>query len=202
MQFNDLRVSGPGNSAQGSLNLSLSGTGATNANAFFMVDQPGMTATTLSSATIAVSVTLSEEFFPFTVTGGEASFTQTRDSNGNVTGSLFDSGQISIPLNFASTFGKYQLKILLHSYVDASYSSSADNVDLLADALSDYSHTLTFPASGPVFNLPAGYTANSPDAHIVNNMFVPEPGSLVLLVSAGSLIWSGAHRGRRRPSRR
>jgi hypothetical protein len=45
----------------------------------------------------------------------------------------------------------------------------------LADATSAFFDTLTF-ASGPVFNLPAGYTADSPSGGVVGNVFVlPEP---------------------------
>jgi hypothetical protein len=54
-----------------------------------------------------------------------------------------------------------------------------------ATAQSNFPSTLQFNPDGPVFNLPAGYTANSADAGIVDNMFVaPEPsvgGALGLL---------------------
>jgi hypothetical protein len=42
----------------------------------------------------------------------------------------------------------------------------------------------SFPTIGPVFNLPPGWTANSLDGSIVNNTFIPEP-STALLLSAG-----------------
>ena len=57
-----------------------------------------------------------------------------------------------------------------------------------------FGDTFGFPTSGPVANLPEGYTLNSLDGHIVNNRLVvaeqvPEPSSLVLvLVAAGVLI--------------
>jgi hypothetical protein len=44
--------------------------------------------------------------------------------------------------------------------------------------------SFSFSRSGPVFDLPAGWTANSVDGTIVNNVFIPEP-STALLVSAG-----------------
>ena len=66
-----------------------------------------------------------------------------------------------------------------------------------ADALLDFLHTFSFPSDVPVFNLPAGYTANAGD-YLVNNRFidtdtpaaVPEPGtlSLVGLALGGMLI--------------
>lgn len=43
----------------------------------------------------------------------------------------------------------------------------------------DYSHTLTLVTDRPVFNLPPGYTANSPQLALVDNLFVrPCPGDL------------------------
>jgi hypothetical protein len=44
-----------------------------------------------------------------------------------------------------------------------------------ASANVDFGNTLTFASDRPVFNLPAGYTANSTEAGIVNNIFVPPP---------------------------
>ncbi len=58
-----------------------------------------------------------------------------------------------------------------------------------ADGFVDFFNTLGFPTVGPVFNLPGGITANSPDGVIVNNQFipvasaVPEPNTLLLLGS-------------------
>jgi hypothetical protein len=46
---------------------------------------------------------------------------------------------------------------------------------------SNFFHTFGFPTSGPVANLPPGYTLNSLSGHIVNNQFVvPEPGAITL----------------------
>jgi len=60
-----------------------------------------------------------------------------------------------------------------------------------ATADMNYYDTLSFPTSGPVFNLPSGYTVNSVEGDIVNNAFlggpaasVPEPSSLVLIGTA------------------
>jgi hypothetical protein len=64
---------------------------------------------------------------------------------------------------------------------------------LAADA--DYSRTLAFSTQRPVFNLPAGYTANSAQALVVNNSFiVPEPATLGLAAPAALLALA-----RRRP---
>jgi PEP-CTERM motif-containing protein len=75
--------------------------------------------------------------------------------------------------------------------------TSGAKVSAFADSINDFSHTLSFAASGPVFNLPTGYTVNSVDGGIVDNHFVtstvPEPGTLILL-GAGLLGMAGAFR--------
>jgi hypothetical protein len=54
----------------------------------------------------------------------------------------------------------------------------------------DFGSTLSFAPSGPVFDLPAGWTANSVSGNIVDNRFVgvtaplPEPGTLTIFGSA------------------
>lgn len=60
----------------------------------------------------------------------------------------------------------------------------------------DFSNTLTFPTSGPVFNLPAGYTIDVPDFNIFDNQFipdgatgVPEPSSMALSGVALIAVW-------------
>lgn len=42
-----------------------------------------------------------------------------------------------------------------------------------------------FSTEGPVFDLPSGYTMNSPSGNIISNLFVPEPATLSLLSVAG-----------------
>ncbi|HZW05990.1 MAG TPA: GC-type dockerin domain-anchored protein [Phycisphaerales bacterium] len=39
----------------------------------------------------------------------------------------------------------------------------------------DFGHTASFATSGPAFNLPPGYTANSAQAGVVNNSFALPP---------------------------
>ncbi|MBI3838904.1 MAG: PEP-CTERM sorting domain-containing protein [Planctomycetia bacterium] len=51
-----------------------------------------------------------------------------------------------------------------------------------------FSHTFGFPTSGPVFNLPDGFTANSPEGQIANNNFVPEPSTLALAAIGLGLV--------------
>lgn len=49
--------------------------------------------------------------------------------------------------------------------------------------VADFGDMLTFPSSGPVFDLPPGYTVNSVVGGIANNQ-VPEPGASTLSIGA------------------
>jgi len=59
----------------------------------------------------------------------------------------------------------------------------------------------SFATTGPVFNLPAGWTANSVDGTIVNNRFVPEPAT-AFLIALGLLGLTGWRRRAPNSSRR
>lgn len=53
----------------------------------------------------------------------------------------------------------------------------------VTSSLSDFGNTLSFATNQPVFSLPVGYSANSAEAGVVDNVFttpVPEPASGVL----------------------
>ncbi len=64
--------------------------------------------------------------------------------------------------------------------------------------------TISFPGSGPVFDLPEGFTVNSASGLIVNNEWmgnplpIPEPTTLVLLGASALAIGGIARRRRRR----
>jgi hypothetical protein len=63
--------------------------------------------------------------------------------------------------------------------------------DVLTDAISDFSHTLSFPSSGPVFLLPPGYSVNSAEGGIVDNQYVTGPAAAVPAPSTIALILIG-----------
>lgn len=66
------------------------------------------------------------------------------------------------------------------------FTAGAESADYIARA--DFSHTFSLPTDGPVFDLPAGYTASSVSLDIVNDQWlggpesskVPEPPTLLL----------------------
>jgi hypothetical protein len=100
----------------------------------------------------------------------------------------------------------------VHVYVDAGTGSTAavqgtpadenDFTLFLGEASSDFSVTVRFPASGPVFVLPAGYTVHSASAGIVDNaVVVPEPAG-ILLVATAAAAFCVRFRFRRRGSLR
>jgi hypothetical protein len=73
------------------------------------------------------------------------------------------------------------------SYLISGTFGGGDN-SLSSDGHSNFAHTVSFPTAGPVFDLPAGFTANSVSGLIVDNQWtggavtgVPEPASLALL---------------------
>ena len=68
------------------------------------------------------------------------------------------------------------------------------------NAFSNFFDTVHFSTTGPVFNLPDGFTANSATGLIVNNQWagaVPEPGSIVLSI-LGCMGLTVFRRSRRR----
>jgi hypothetical protein len=75
----------------------------------------------------------------------------------------------------------------ISSNVDASLSFGSFEANLFAR--SDFGHTLSLPTSGPVLTLPPGFTAYSDSGAIVNNLFIPEPGSLTLF-GLGSVVFT------------
>ena len=186
MQFDDLRFVGLGLSkTQASLNLDLSGTFLTNVNAFFdMGGDPSFpyVAVGKASAAVSVSVTVPDVIFGGTPQGQVFSYFQSKDTSGNFTGSLFDSGRITTqPFSFYNGVNNH-ITIELRIRVTGEAGGLSTSFDAFADSLADFAHTVTFATSGPVFNVPDGITVNSVEAQITDNAFVPEPSTAALLV--------------------
>ena len=66
----------------------------------------------------------------------------------------------------------------------------SDTVTAGGSGLSNFQSTVSFAPSGPVFDLPPGYTVNSVSAGIVNNQLVPEPGVLWLLAGGTAGVFA------------
>lgn len=60
----------------------------------------------------------------------------------------------------------------------------------------DFLHTLSFPTSGSVADLPTGYTLDGPDVYVNDNSFqpIPEPSQWATLATVGCLGWAGWRR--------
>jgi hypothetical protein len=69
-------------------------------------------------------------------------------------------------------------------------------------AAADFESTMSFPPSGPVFDLPAGFTVESSEGRVQDNQWlgvpVPEPETSSLLALGGACLLGGhVRRGRR-----
>jgi hypothetical protein len=79
--------------------------------------------------------------------------------------------------------------------------TARDNEIFSMEGGANFGNTLTFATSGPVFNLPGGYTINSVEAGIVDNVYVavPEASSLWLSALSVGVTIVGAVARRRSP---
>lgn len=60
----------------------------------------------------------------------------------------------------------------------------------------DFSHTLSLPTTGPVLNLPGGYSATSAEMNIIDNTFVPVPEPAGWAAVAVALVAAAGRRSR------
>ena len=102
---------------------------------------------------------------------------------------------ISTPLVTLPTGVPHGVFLGLELVVGAGTITDGENLS----ASGNFANTLSFPLSGPVFDLPPGFTANSLSGLIVNNQWigaphvapqgVPEPATLMLLgLGVGGLV--------------
>jgi len=109
-------------------------------------------------------------------------------NDGVVERSTTFSGLGSIGTSYDSTLISLQALVPLNTPVPISLSLEVQAVahGFNTSASSQFSNTFSFVTGGPLFNLPDGFTVNSPSSFIVDNRFtppgeaVPEPSTLVI----------------------
>jgi hypothetical protein len=193
--FNDFIITGPGGSVAGSANFTLSGAFETTAN---IADSIGNTLV-LGGAQIEVGVSGSMPGMSFSGLFDQQSGANGQGPTGFISGGNGVFAGDSAPTGFTTAMTElpvgtlFSVSLGLGTTAFASWGSGGGaegeltTVDLTA--LSDFSNTFTFATTGPVFNLPDGYTVNSVSGDIVNNRFVggpaatPEPPALIMLGS-------------------
>jgi hypothetical protein len=192
--YDDFRVSASGASfIPGSLNLFLSGSASANIND--ATANRGLTANGFASAGVIVGMTVNGIY----VEGGATQLISPAGSSYSTYGpladltfpALFKTPVLSLPVGTPFSL-LLELTVVTGAtgVISGTPEDEFANAHFFLDALADFSSTLTFPTSGPVFNLPEGATVDSLSALIVNNQFVgagpagagvAEPSTLFLL---------------------
>jgi hypothetical protein len=103
----------------------------------------------------------------------------------------FDAGMVTVPTG---------VPIRLFMNINGSAHGTANNISGMFSYF-DFSHTFGLPLGTPVFNLPPGFTANAPSIGLVDNVFVPEPGTLAM-AGLDCVILGGLYRRRRGADKR
>ena len=193
-RVDDVIISGPGTgSIPASLNLSLSGSLFTSA---FAQLGSGNGAEASANASVSIGASLAGTFF-----GGTqaiASLWQVETQSGD--GSTFEDGLLTgftgvgglvTPEVFLPVGSPFTVGLNLSTTATTSSANTIVGSRRQADASALFDHTFSFALSGPVFNLPTGFTANSISGLIVDNHWVgiaadpqplPEPSSLLLVL--------------------
>ncbi|MFO0861804.1 MAG: hypothetical protein U0570_14750 [Phycisphaerales bacterium] len=155
--FDDVVISGPSGNVSIAVNVHLSGTQSVNASA------NGIANSNVTVSFYKDGSQMNGARHAYYFSGG----TLTSDHTGFL--ASFDGDDVvrSDPFVVAANT-PFSLSVSLS--VNASVSSMFMNASN-SSASTDFSHTLTFATDRPVFQLPAGYTANSVQAGISNNQF-------------------------------
>ena len=197
-RLDDVIISGPGTGfLPTSLNMNLSG--GLNATTFAQLGT-GNGAEANASASVSIGVSIAGTLFRGTQSisslwnvdtqsGGGSTF-----EDGLLTGYTGAQTALATPTVMVPIGSSFVVVLNLSTTVDTNTSNTILGARRQADASSDFDSTFSFALSGPVFDLPDGYTANSASGLIVDNRWlgigapsaVPEPSSL-LLVMAGLL---------------
>ena len=175
----DVVITGPSGSTATSLNLSLHGSLGTGENGGFGLSYAGViVGVTMADPESSVSGSGSF-YFRFNALNGPPGFpfmpTLSSQGSGMLANLQSSSGDFVTP-SISVSNGEHVL-IGLSLGFDLTCGSAPPSSAVSCGASADYSNTFGFSQSGPVFNLPAGWTANSADGRIVANSFAsaPEP---------------------------
>jgi hypothetical protein len=103
-------------------------------------------------------------------------------ANGVLTDWLPPEGDVTTPVFNVQAGEPFSLELQLHTFAGAAGDPAGANAA--------FGNTLSFAKTGPVFNLPSGYSADGPDAGIEDNQFTaaPEP-AMPVLIAVALLCW-------------
>jgi len=189
--LDDVIISGPGPTTQASLNLALDG--ALIATTFAQLGM-GFGYEAQAGADIRIGATVNgTSFFGTLERSAHADVdTQSNERNGPFeTGLLidFNGESVTTPTMVLPVDTPFRIVISLQAAATASSLNTIVGSRRQAEGSALFDSTLSFPLSGPVFNLAPGYTVNSVAGLIVDNQWeggsaaqpVPEPSSVLLL---------------------
>lgn len=174
--FTDVVITGTGSSLSTRLRLHLGGVVNSTSSPTPLAEG------TYGGAGVSFAITVNGNTVGFgslsrTSTNGGAPQISTAGLFAGFTGnSVVTTGSFSVPLNTPFTL-QLEISTKLESIIQGGVTGSAT-------ASSGFYNSLSFATTQPVFDLPAGYTAHSTDGGIVNNGYIPEPGTFALLLLA------------------
>lgn len=195
MRFDDIVITGPGGPVPVSLNLILSGTLGTMAIVDDVVSY---------GALVKAAVSLDGEISsPGRIEDFAGTIKQVLDPSANPPLTLTSTGLLSagdpsqgmtittqvIMLPVGTPFSLF-IRLVANSGLSFTVGEPQPDMNPFVSiiASSSFDHTLTFPQSGPVFNLPAGFTVNSAQALINNNAWTggTPPANRAPIANAGA----------------
>lgn len=193
-RLDDVILGGPGTMVSAPFRMHLDG--FLNATTFAQLGSGGG-AEANANATVSVFASINGSLFSGTQSIGSLWQVDTQAGGGSTfeDGLLIGftgSGGLVTPSVLLPVGTPFTLALSLYTSVDTNTRNTISGSRRQADASSLFDSTLSFPLSGPVFDLPAGYTVNSVSGQIVDNQWigasvpgsggsVPEPASLALL---------------------
>jgi len=206
--LDDVIIGGPGTEVPGSLNMQLDG--GLNATTFAQLGG-GVGNEATAAASVTVGANINGNFFNGTQAKGSVWQVDTQAGDGStfedglLTG-FTGSGGIITPTVLLPVGTPFTVVLSLSMYTLTDTFHTIPGSRRQAEASSLFENTLSFPLSGPVFNLPAGYTVQSTAGLIVDNgwqglagpVHVPEPSAMLLFGSGLAGLAGYAEYGRKR----